>query len=190
MRARIPPRRAFQVRAIEHAPAQVYSIQIDAREVTFDKPGADSLWAKGWKFESGGGGLASTLHDYHRFCRMLLNGGALDDVQIISPKTLALMTANHLPGGQDLSQMSKSLFSEAEMAGTGFGLGFASIIDSAATMTVCSQGEFFWGGMYSTAFFVDPVEDVIMVFMTQLMPSSTYPIRREIKTMLYAALAA
>ena len=155
-----------------------------------DKAGADSAWTRKHPFQSGGGGLSSTLHDYHRFCRMLLNGGALDEVQIISPKTLALMTANHLPGGQDLSQMSKSLFSEAEMAGTGFGLGFASIIDSAATMTVCSSCEYFWGGMYSTAFFVDPVEDIIMVFMTQLMPSSTYPIRREIKTMLYAALAA
>ena len=181
----------FKVAAEQaHRIPNCYAYDPTTKMKLFDKPGADSLWAKGWKFESGGGGLSSTLHDYHRFCRMLLNGGALDGLQIISPKTLALMTANHLPGGQDLSQMSKSLFSEAEMAGTGFGLGFASIIDSAATMTVCSNGEFFWGGMYSTAFFVDPVEDIIMVFMTQLMPSSTYPIRREIKTMLYAALAA
>jgi CubicO group peptidase (beta-lactamase class C family) len=155
-----------------------------------DKAGAESAWARAHKFQSGGGGLASTLADYHRFCRMLLNGGALDGVQIISPKTLELMTANHLPGGKDLTALSKSLFSEAEMAGVGFGLGFASIVDSAATMVPCSRGEYFWGGMYSTAFFVDPVEDIIMIFMTQLMPSSSYPIRREIKTMLYAALAA
>ena len=156
----------------------------------FDKEGTDSLWAQGWSFNSGGGGLASSIADYHRFCRMLLNGGALDGVQIISPKTLELMTANHLPGGQDLTQMSKSLFSEAEMAGIGFGLGFATTIDSAATLTPCSTGDFYWGGMYSTAFFVDPVEDIIMIFMTQLMPSSTYPVRREIKTMIYSALAA
>ncbi len=155
-----------------------------------DKAGADSAWTHVHPFQSGGGGLTSTVADYHRFCRMLLNGGALDDVQIISPKTLELMTANHLPGGKDLTQLSKSLFSEAEMAGVGFGLGFASIIDPAATMTMCSKGEFSWGGMYSTAFFVDPVEDIIMIFMTQLMPSSIYPIRREIKTMLYAAMAA
>ena len=155
-----------------------------------DKAGGESAWARAHKFQSGGGGLASTLADYHRFCRMLLNGGALDGVQIISPKTLELMTANHLPGGGDLTQHSRSLFSEAEMAGTGFGLGFAQIIDPAATMTICSPGEFFWGGMYSTAFFVDPVEDITMVFMTQLMPSNSYPIRREIKNMLYAALAA
>lgn len=155
-----------------------------------DKAGAESAWARPHKFQSGGGGLASTLADYHRFCQMLLNGGAFDGVQIISPKTLALMTANHLPGGKDLTELSKSLFSEAEMAGIGFGLGFASIVDPAATMTPCSRGEYFWGGMYSTAFFVDPVEDIIMIFMTQLMPSSSYPIRREIKTMLYAAMAA
>ena len=156
----------------------------------FDKAGAESLWTKGWSFNSGGGGLASSVADYHRFCRMLLNGGALDGVQILSPKTIELMTANHIPGGQDLTQMSKSLFSEAEMAGIGFGLGFATTIDSAATLTPCSTGDFYWGGMYSTAFFVDPVEDVIMIFMTQLMPSSTYPVRREIKTMIYSALAA
>lgn len=155
-----------------------------------DKAGADSAWARPHKFQSGGGGLASTLADYHRFCRMLLNGGALDGNQVISPKTLEIMTANHLPGGGDLTQHSRSLFSEAEMAGTGFGLGFAQIIDPAATMTLCSQGEYFWGGMYSTAFFIDPVEHIAMIFMTQLMPSSSYPIRREIKNMLYAALAA
>ncbi len=155
-----------------------------------DKAGAESAWTRRHKFQSGGGGLASTLADYHRFCRMLLNGGALDGNQVISPKTLEIMTANHLPGGGDLTRHSKSLFSEAEMAGTGFGLGFAQIMDPAATMTICSQGEFFWGGMYSTGFFVDPVEHIAMVFMTQLMPSSSYPIRREIKNMLYAAMAA
>ena len=169
-------------------PAYVFDPQLKMKPA--DRPGSDSLWAKGWQFESGGGGLASTVADYHRFCRMLTGGGALDGVQIISPKTLELMTANHLPGGKDLTQLSKSLFSEAEMAGVGFGLGFASIIDPAATMMMCSKGEFSWGGMYSTAFFVDPVEDIIMIFMTQLMPSSIYPIRREIKTMLYAAMAA
>jgi CubicO group peptidase (beta-lactamase class C family) len=155
-----------------------------------DPGGANSAWAAGFKFQSGGGGLASTVADYHRFCRMLLNGGALDGVQIISPKTLALMTANHLPGGGDLTQHSTALFSEAENAGTGFGLGFAVTIDPALTLLPGSVGEYFWGGMYSTAFFVDPLEDVIMIFMTQLMPSSTYPIRREIRTMLYAALTA
>jgi CubicO group peptidase (beta-lactamase class C family) len=167
-----------------------YSWHPTEKMAPLDKPGKDSLWAKGFTIDSGGGGLCSTVADYHRFARMLVGGGALDGVQIISPKTLELMTANHLPGGKDLTQMSKSLFSEAENAGAGFGLGFGVTINSAATMVPCSTGEFYWGGMYSTAFFVDPLEDIIMIFMTQLAPSSTYPVRREIKTMLYAAMAA
>ncbi len=157
--------------------------------------GDGSRWTRDGRMESGGGGLASTLADYHKFCRMLVNGGAIVDeagnfVQIISPKTLELMTANHLPGNKDLTQLSQSLFSEAENAGVGFGLGFACNMNPAMTMLPGSAGEFYWGGMFSTAFFVDPVEDITMVFMTQLMPSSTYPIRREIKTMIYAAMAA
>ncbi len=152
--------------------------------------GAGSRWSKPNAFLSGGGGLVSTLHDYHRFCRMLLNGGALDGVQIISPKTLELMTANHLPGGRDLTELSQSLFSEADNEGIGFGIGFAVNMTPHTTLVPGSPGEFYWGGMFSTAFFVDPAEDIIMIFMTQLMPSSLYPIRREIKTMLYAAMSA
>ncbi|MEQ1509792.1 MAG: serine hydrolase domain-containing protein [Sphingopyxis sp.] len=157
--------------------------------------GDGSRWTRPGKMPSGGGGLASTMADYHRFCRMLVNGGAMakdsgEVVQIISPKTLELMTANHLPDGQDLATMSQSLFSEAENAGVGFGLGFATLVEPAQTLLPGSVGEFYWGGMFSTAFLIDPVEDIHMIFMTQLMPSSTYPIRREIKTMLYAALAA
>lgn len=181
----------FKVPASEaHRLPECFAFDPKTKKKQTDKAGAESLWAQGWNFESGGGGLASTLADYHRFCRMLLNGGALDGVQIVSPKTLELMTANHLPGGGDLTQHSKALFSEAENAGIGFGLGFACNIDPAATMIPGSKGEFYWGGMYSTAFLVDPVEHLIMVFMTQLMPSSTYPVRREIRTMMYSALAA
>lgn len=152
--------------------------------------GDQSAWSGEQRMLLGGGGLVSTLADYHRFCRMLLNRGTLDGVRVIGGKTLDLMTANHLPGGGDLTQHSKALFSEAENAGTGFGLGFAVTIDPARTMLAGSVGEFYWGGMYSTGFFVDPVERLCLVFMTQLMPSSTYPVRREIKTMTYAALDA
>lgn len=150
--------------------------------------GATTAWAKPPRQLSGGGGMVSTLADYHRFCRMLLNEGTLDGARIVSRRTLAMMGANHLPGGGDLTQHSTALFSEAENAGTGFGLGFATTIDSPATMIPGSAGDLYWGGMFSTAFFVDPTEAISCVFMTQLMPSSTYPIRREIKTMLYAAL--
>ncbi|RPF70773.1 serine hydrolase domain-containing protein [Aurantiacibacter spongiae] len=140
-------------------------------------------------FHSGGGGLASSIEDYHRFCTMLLQRGALDGRRIIAPKTLALMTANHLPGGADLTAVSDALFSEASNAGTGFGLGFACVIDPVATLMPASRGEYYWGGAFSTAFFVDPVERVTMVFMTQLYPSNIYPLRRQLKTMIYAALS-
>jgi CubicO group peptidase (beta-lactamase class C family) len=151
-------------------------------------PGDGSAWGRTPNQLSGGGGMVSTLADYHRFCRMLLAGGELDGARVIGRKTLDLMTANHLPGGADLATMSTALFSEAENAGVGFGLGFATTMDTAKAQTNGSAGDFYWGGMFSTAFFVDSLEGIIMIFMTQLMPSSTYPMRREIKTMLYAAL--
>ncbi len=138
-------------------------------------------------FTSGGGGLVGTMADYMRFARMLLNGGELDGVRLLSPKTLQLMTANHLPGGKDLTQMSKSLFSEATYAGVGFGLGFGVTVDPAATMIPGSKGDFFWGGAASTFFWVDPVEDLTVVFMTQLLPSSAYAVRRELRTLVYSA---
>lgn len=139
------------------------------------------------RFEGGGGGLVSTTADYHRFCQMLIGRGVLDGVRIVSPKTLDLMTRNQLPGGADLAAVSQSLFSEAGNAGTGFGLGFAMTLDPALTLVPGTEGEYFWGGMYSTAFFVDPVEKLHMVFMTQLTPSSD-PIRRQLKTLIYSAI--
>lgn len=139
-------------------------------------------------FDSGGGGLIGTIADYHRFSTMLLNGGELDGARIVSPKTIRLMRTNHLPNNADLTEMSSSLFSEANNAGTGFGLGFAMVIDPSKTLMPSSEGEFYWGGAYSTAFFVDPVERITMVFMTQVYPSSTYPIRRQLKTLIYSAL--
>jgi CubicO group peptidase (beta-lactamase class C family) len=146
--------------------------------------GGDSAWSKPPRLLAGGAGLVSTTADYHRFCTMLMDRGA----PLVGRKTLELMTANHLPGGADLTEMSRSLFSEAVNAGQGFGLGFGVNLDPAKTMLPGSKGEFYWGGMFSTAFFVDPVERIHMIFMTQLMPSSTYPIRRQLKTLIYSAL--
>ena len=150
--------------------------------------GAKSAWSRMPKLVSGGGGLVSSALDYHRFNTMLLNGGELDGARIVGRKTIDLMTTNHLPGGSDLATMSKSLFSEAANAGTGFGLGFAVNMNVAKSMVPGSAGEYYWGGMFSTAFFVDPVERLSMVFMTQMSPSNVYPIRRELKTMIYSAL--
>lgn len=150
--------------------------------------GPGSKLAEPGRFDSGGGGLCGTIADYHRFTHMLVNGGELDGARIVSPKTLRIMRTNHLPNNADLTEMSSSLFSESNNAGTGFGLGFAMVIDPAKTLMPSSLGEFYWGGAYSTAFFVDPLEGVTMVFMTQVYPSSTYPIRRQLKTMIYSAL--
>jgi CubicO group peptidase (beta-lactamase class C family) len=137
---------------------------------------------------SGGGGLCSTAADYLTFCRALLNGGELDGVRLLGPKTLALMTANHLPGGRDLTEMSKSLFSEATYAGVGFGLGFSVTMKPALTMIPGSAGEYAWGGAATTSFWIDPAEDLIVIFMTQVLPSSAYAVRRELRTMIYAAI--
>jgi CubicO group peptidase (beta-lactamase class C family) len=150
--------------------------------------GATSKLTGPAKFHSGGGGLIGTIADYHRFAAMLLNKGELEGGRIIAPKTLALMTSNFLPGGVDLASISRSLFSESTSAGSGFGLGFAVVIDPARTLMPASRGEFYWGGAYSTFFFVDPVEAVTMVFTTQLYPSSAYPVRRQLKTLIYGAL--
>jgi CubicO group peptidase (beta-lactamase class C family) len=155
--------------------------------IVYDR-GADSSWARAPAFLSGGGGLVSTVADYHVFCRMLLGRGTFAGHRIVGRKTFDLMTVNHLPGGADLTELSRSMFSEAIYSGQGFGLGFGINMDPAKAMAPGSAGEFYWGGIFSTYFFVDPVERVSMVFMTQLMPSSSYPVRRQLKTMVYAAL--
>ncbi|OCK54271.1 serine hydrolase domain-containing protein [Bradyrhizobium sp. LMTR 3] len=139
-------------------------------------------------FISGGGGLCSTTADYLTFCRALLNGGELGGIRLLGPKTLKLMISNHLPGGVDLPAMSRSLFSEAAYNGIGFGLGFAVTMNPAQTLIAGSSGEFNWGGAATTSFFIDPVEELITIFMTQVLPSSAYPLRRELRTMVYAAI--
>jgi len=139
-------------------------------------------------FISGGGGLCSTAADYLTFCRALINGGELGGVRLIGPKTLALMTSNHLPGGRDLPEMSRSLFSEATYNGIGFGLGFSVTMNPTQTLIPGSAGEYAWGGAASTAFWIDPAEELIAIFMTQVLPSSAYPIRRELRTMVYAGI--
>ncbi|HEY1293001.1 MAG TPA: serine hydrolase domain-containing protein [Chloroflexota bacterium] len=136
---------------------------------------------------SGAGGLLSTAGDYYRFCSMLLNGGQLNGVRILGPRTLQLMTLNHLPGGKDLATVGQ-LAGETSREGIGFGLGFAMLLDPAVAQIVGTPGEYYWGGAASTAFFVNPREELIMLFLTQLRPSSTYPIRRELRSTIYAAI--
>ena len=135
---------------------------------------------------SGGGGLVSTALDYHRFTQMLLGRGSLDGVRLLSPRTVDLMTVNHLPG--DLESFGRPLFSETSYAGVGFGLGFSVTLDPVAGRTLGPAGEYAWGGAASTAFWVDPVNDLTAMFFTQLLPSSSYPIRAQLRTLTYQAL--
>lgn len=151
----------------------------DGRLSLYDR-GARSGWRRSLRFRSGGGGLVSTTADYHRFARMLLRGGELDGVHILRPDTVASMHANHLPDGGDLASLSTSLFSEDDYIGVGFGLGFA---------TELATGQFSWGGIFSTFFYIDPVERLIAILMTQHLPSNLHPIRRELRSGVRNAVA-
>jgi CubicO group peptidase (beta-lactamase class C family) len=137
---------------------------------------------------SGGGGLVSTSADYLRFVRMLLGGGALEGTRLLSPRTVRYMSRNHLPGGADLQAFGRPLFAETRYDGVGFGLGLAVTEDPVAAKVLSGTAESYWGGMASTAFWVDPTEDLAVVFMTQLMPSSTYPLRSQLRQLVYSAL--
>src|SRR5262249_14509863 len=137
---------------------------------------------------SGGGGLVSTAADYLRFALMLLNGGARDGAGVLGRKTVEYMTTNHLPTGGDLASMGQRVFSETTYEGIGFGLGFSVMLDPARAAVVGSVGEYAWGGAASTMFWVDPREELVGMLLTQLVPSSTYPLRREMKALTYASL--
>jgi CubicO group peptidase (beta-lactamase class C family) len=137
---------------------------------------------------SGSSGLVSTAGDYLRFCRMLADGGQLDGVRILGPRTLRLMTANHLPGGADLTALAET-GGETRRRGQGFGLGFGVLLDQTVAQTIGTPGEYFWGGAASTAFFVSPDEDLIAIFLTQLKPSATYPaFRRQLRATIYSSI--
>ena len=136
---------------------------------------------------SGAGGLVGTVSDYANFCEMLLQKGLFRGKQIIGRPILELMRRNHL-GDQSLAQMAVGGFSETSNDGVGFGLGFATTMDAVASGTV-GEGDFYWGGLASTLFWVDPIEDIYAIFMTQLIPSSTFNFRGQIKNLVYGALS-
>jgi CubicO group peptidase (beta-lactamase class C family) len=161
------------------APSLTEKVRYDALGEPFKTP---PRWL------SGGGGLVSTSGDYTRFASMLLGGGALDGVRLLSPRTVRYMSRNHLPGGADLAAFGWPLFAETKYDGVGFGLGLAVTDDPVATKVLGSAGESYWGGMASTAFWVDPAEDLLVVFMTQLLPSSTYPLRSQLRQLVYQSL--
>ena len=139
-------------------------------------------------FFSGGGGLVSTAADYHRFTQMLLRRGELDGVRLLSPRTLAYMTRNHLPGGADLATVGHPISADSMFEGLGFGLGFSVLVDPAAAKVLSSPGEFAWSGLARTEFFVDPVEEITAMFFTQLLPGPDYPLRGHLRGIVRAAV--
>ncbi len=154
--------------------------------VIADSASADSRFAKPPAAPSGGGGLVSTLADYIQFARLFAGRGECDGVRLLGRKTVELMTMNHLSG--DLASVGTHGYCETTYQGFGFGLGFSVLLDPAKAQIIGSPGEFAWGGMASTCFWIDPLEDLIVVFLTQLMPSDAYPLRRELRTLVYQAL--
>jgi CubicO group peptidase (beta-lactamase class C family) len=142
---------------------------------------------------SGGGGLVSTAGDYHRFLLMLLDSpgspaGELDGIRLLSSRTVGHMARNHLPGGLDLDTFGRQLYAEFPFRGVGFGLGFAVVTDPVLAGVVCSEGELSWGGAASTAFWIDQREDLAVSFYTQLLPSSTYRLRPQLRQLVYQAV--
>jgi CubicO group peptidase (beta-lactamase class C family) len=136
----------------------------------------------------GGGGLVSTAADYLRFVEMLRRGGEHEHGRLLGPRTVAYMVRNHLPGNADLETFGRPLYAETPLRGVGFGLGFATVLDPARFGLLTSAGEYHWGGAASTAFYVDPVEDLTVCFFTQLLPSSTLPIRPYLRALVQQAL--
>jgi CubicO group peptidase (beta-lactamase class C family) len=164
-----------------------YQRQADGSLTLIDDPERSQY--RECSFFSGGGGLVSTVPDYFRFTAMLRNRGELDGIRLLGRKTVELMTVNHLPGGQELTQLAQAgMFTETPYAGMGFGLGFSVMQAPARAQILGTPGEYAWGGAASTSFWIDPTEDVIVILMTQLMPSSSYPLRREVRVLTYAAL--
>ena len=132
--------------------------------------------------ESGGAGLVSTTADYLRFAQLVLNKGELDGVRLLGPRTVELMTANHLPPAL-LTTMA-----EHDMSGFGFGLGFSVMMDVALSGMMGSVGLHGWGGWANTHFWVDPQEQLVGILMVQYIPSGTYPVTTDFRTLVYQAL--
>jgi CubicO group peptidase (beta-lactamase class C family) len=139
-------------------------------------------------FLSGGGGLVSTAGDYLRFVELLRRGGVYDGGRLLGPRTIAHMVRNHLPGNADIETYGRPVFAETPLRGVGFGLGFSVVIDPVRYGVVSSPGDYSWGGAASTAFYVDPLEDITVSFYTQLLPSSTLPIRTHLRQLVNQAL--
>jgi CubicO group peptidase (beta-lactamase class C family) len=139
-------------------------------------------------FYSGGGGLLSTTSDYLSFARAILSQGERDRARLLSPATWKLMSTNHLPGGKDLRSVALGIFCEDNYAGVGFGLGWATTINAATAGFCGTPGDIFWSGMANTFFWCDPAEQLIGIFMTQILPSDVYPLQVKVRELTYKAV--
>jgi CubicO group peptidase (beta-lactamase class C family) len=167
--------------------ARVAEPQADAK--TGERPPMRNVAQPGPR-ESGGGGAVSTAGDYLRFCQMLLNGGELDGVRLLAPKTVALMTADHLPPDVAYGETSRARFgalAPVPEMGYGFGLGFAVRTAPGRSPVPGSVGEFFWGGVHGTYFWIDPQEQMAAVLM-MMAPERRLPYRYLSRRLVYAAL--
>jgi CubicO group peptidase (beta-lactamase class C family) len=135
------------------------------------------------RLHSGGHGLVSTMADYLRFAQLVLDKGELDGVRLLGPKTMELMTTNHLPPA-----LMPIAMGEEQMPGFGFGLGFSVMMDVAQSGMMGSVGLHGWGGWANTHFWVDPQEQLIGILMLQYVPSGTYPVTNDFRTLVYQAL--
>jgi CubicO group peptidase (beta-lactamase class C family) len=159
------------------------------RELVLVDDPTESTYLTPPAFLSGGSGLVSTTFDYLRFCQMLLGGGELDGRRVLGRKTVELMTINHLPGrGQLADFVLPGSYGEVGFDGMGFGLTMAVSAGPAQAGVIGSAGEYMWGGAASTLFWVDPAEELIVVFMTQLLPSGTFNFRGQLKALVYSAI--
>jgi len=176
----VPPSEAGRLATLYGAhPSTTLATRLDAAGAAALRPPTALL---------GGGGMVSTTGDYLRFAEMLRRGGELDGVRLLSPRTVRYATGNHLPGGADLTAFGRPLFSETTFDGVGFGLLGSVTLDPITAKVPGSVGDFGWGGAASTTFWVDPVLDLTCVFMTQLLPSSTHPIRSQLKQLVHQAI--
>ncbi len=168
--------------------AALYTRDADKRLELLDDPETSPLRRRP-SLLLGGGGLLGTTHDYLRFCEMLLNGGERDGVRVLGRKTVELMTSNHLPDDGDLRSVAlPGGYGEVGFDGMGFGLTVAVSKGPVANGATGSKGEYMWGGAASTAFWIDPAEELIVIFMTQLIPSGTFNFRGQLKSLVYSAI--
>lgn len=165
--------------------ATVYGASTNGKIAPLDNPMVNRQRRPHTLF-SGGGGLVSTGSDYMRFCQMLLNGGVLGDARLLAPKTVEMMRSNHLT--DDLKPFAVGQSNASDTKGCGFGLGFRVVMDIAQHGIIGSNGIYSWGGAASTVFWLDPAEELVAILLTQFMPSSYYPLRREFQIATYQAM--